>query len=199
MTHLLAWDASLEAQQQPKQRAEPWKSGLGGRTQGPKDPSSFLRAFAPGCPNHPVLRSFARVSSEMPCSEPGKMTGRKNLANGGPAPETSLYLPGHPAWQWLRMPGCQKAAGQVFLEPGKGKARDLPHRVWDPAVCSSVCSGHLLWLRNGKRDSEVIHFPCLPLKSLVRFKNPGPLDPGREKMENPCSFSRRGGGEQKRD
>lgn len=56
-----------------------------------------------------------------------------------------------------------------YLEPGKGKACDLPHRVWDPAVCFSVCSGHLLWWRNGKRDPEVALFRVRllwPLKSL---------------------------------
>lgn len=38
----------------------------------------------------------------------------------------------------------------------EGKLMTLFHRVWAPADCFSVYSGHLLWVRNGKTDDPEV-------------------------------------------
>lgn len=97
------------------------------------------------------------------------MAGRKTLAKGGPILETSIH--------WVILPGSGSGSRlQVVrgrqgedLEPGKGKARDWSHRVWDPALCFSACSGPSLWLRNGKHYPEgtlSLGWLLQPLKSL---------------------------------
>lgn len=80
----------------------------------------------------------------------------------------------------------------------KGKLMPLSHRAWDPAVCFSVYSRHMLLTVGEKWEPEVKLSYFAPAASqgfLVRFKHSGHLHPRREEMKILCHFSRQGDNE----
>lgn len=80
----------------------------------------------------------------------------------------------------------------------KGKLMPLSRRAWDPALCFSVYSRHILLTVDKTWESEVKRSYLAPRASqgfLVRFKHSGHSHPRREEAKILCYLSRQGDNE----